>query len=267
MKFNGGNELQSKEFSDGSGLELYDAKYRLYDPQIGRFHQIDPLSDFSRHMAGYTFASNNPISRNDPWGLKDTVVNGQVVQRDKDLKEVIVTRKKPSSSVHFTNGFFRALDNYSHEERVQDQVEYAAFDKGQLDKVSAANKKIFTQRKKADEEWHALSLTLVGSMATPVLISIVPVSGISAAYTSATESLFDASLVAHFEINMLRTKVLEGVIGGAVAAFGKDALYSQNLWKLSDQARAPGSPINGQTASKIVEGIMKGINEYFKKTK
>jgi len=72
-KFNSGNELQSGEFSDGSGLELYDAKNRMYDPQIGRFGQIDPLADMSQNISSYVFASNNPVSINDPLGLKDSI--------------------------------------------------------------------------------------------------------------------------------------------------------------------------------------------------
>ncbi|MBW7840948.1 MAG: RHS repeat-associated core domain-containing protein, partial [Chitinophagaceae bacterium] len=73
-RFNGGNELQNKEFSDGSGLDWYDATHRMYDPQIGRFHQIDPLEGLSLNLSPYAFVGNNPVSFNDPWGLyKDSI--------------------------------------------------------------------------------------------------------------------------------------------------------------------------------------------------
>ena len=71
-KFNDGTELQHQEFSDGTGLELYATDFRSYDPQIGRFHQIDPLSELAEDWSPYTFAMNNPISFLDPFGL-DTV--------------------------------------------------------------------------------------------------------------------------------------------------------------------------------------------------
>lgn len=70
-KFNDGNELQSAEFNDGSGLETYDAVHRMYDPQIGRFFQIDELAELELNMTPYNFAINNPISFNDPLGLTE----------------------------------------------------------------------------------------------------------------------------------------------------------------------------------------------------
>lgn len=68
-KFNGGNELQAAEFTDGSGMELYDAVHRMYDPQLGRFWQVDELAESYWEYTPYNFALNNPISLNDPLGL------------------------------------------------------------------------------------------------------------------------------------------------------------------------------------------------------
>jgi RHS repeat-associated protein len=84
-KFNDGNELQSNEFSDGSGLEMFDAVNRMYDPQIGRFWQIDELAEANWEWTPYNFAINNPISFNDPLGLKEGDPNDPKV-----LPEVVI---------------------------------------------------------------------------------------------------------------------------------------------------------------------------------
>jgi RHS repeat-associated protein len=69
-RYNSGAELQNKEFSDGTGLEYYDAGFRRLDPQLGRFSQLDPLAPLSEYASPYQFVDNNPLSLTDPAGLR-----------------------------------------------------------------------------------------------------------------------------------------------------------------------------------------------------
>jgi len=64
----GGKELQSNEFSDGSGMELYDFDARNYDQQIGRFWSGDRKADKLVEWSPYVYAVNNPILFVDPDG-------------------------------------------------------------------------------------------------------------------------------------------------------------------------------------------------------
>ena len=51
----------SKELQDDHGLNWYDYGARFYDPQIARWHVVDPLAENYYSISPYAYVANNPL--------------------------------------------------------------------------------------------------------------------------------------------------------------------------------------------------------------
>lgn len=65
-----------KELFDDGDLNWYDYGFRNYDPQIGRFTQLDPLTFKYPFLSPYQYASDDPIDNIDIDGLEGGAITG-----------------------------------------------------------------------------------------------------------------------------------------------------------------------------------------------
>jgi RHS repeat-associated protein len=73
------NKFNGKEYL--SDLGWYEYGFRIYDPVIGRFNQVDPLAMDYPFKSSYDYAENDPVNAIDLDGLEKLVTRVYNVQR------------------------------------------------------------------------------------------------------------------------------------------------------------------------------------------
>lgn len=86
-KYNG------KELDTKNGLDWYDYGARMYDPAVGRWHAVDPLSELSFFSSTYGYCKNNPTNRIDIGGKWDITVHAHNNRESFGYGFLIVTDK------------------------------------------------------------------------------------------------------------------------------------------------------------------------------
>lgn len=94
-----------KELTDDFGLNWYEYGWRMYDAEIGRWHQVDPMDEF---MSPYCFVGNDPINLIDPDGAQ---TGGELVPTgpgiiDGHVIDVMFELVEPSRELTPSDDFF-----------------------------------------------------------------------------------------------------------------------------------------------------------------
>jgi RHS repeat-associated protein len=63
-------QFNSKEQQNDLSLHWVDYGARMYDPQLGKWHSVDPLAEISRKYSVYSYVLDNPMRFIDPDGMR-----------------------------------------------------------------------------------------------------------------------------------------------------------------------------------------------------
>jgi RHS repeat-associated protein len=107
------NTFQEQKFDDDLGINYYSFKWRNHDPQIGRFIEIDPLSEKYVYNSTYAFSENKVTGHRELEGLEAWSVNPVTLADGSTVMSATVSNINAPFSVTqggVTTGFFPNAD-------------------------------------------------------------------------------------------------------------------------------------------------------------
>ncbi|MEM9076202.1 MAG: DUF6443 domain-containing protein [Bacteroidota bacterium] len=91
-----------KEYDESLGLETYDFGARNYNPDIGKWMNIDPLAEKYYTFSGYNYTMNNPVLYIDPDGMRveysDDLNKKENRARKREIRQAIRSYKRQSKT-------------------------------------------------------------------------------------------------------------------------------------------------------------------------
>jgi RHS repeat-associated protein len=95
--------FQGQQFDDDLGINYDQFRFRNHDPQIGRFIEIDPLSEKYVYNSTYAFSENKVTSHIELEGLeafdiKDMVDNDKVVSGEMTLSQKTANDRRDANA-------------------------------------------------------------------------------------------------------------------------------------------------------------------------
>jgi len=288
-RYNDGTELANKEFSDGSGLEMYETDFRGYDPQIGRFWQIDPFGEIFEEWSPYTFGFDNPVVFNDPLGLSADSTSSKSNHHSrhhhhkpkyKELAPVTVvgykkdckTCGKPSPTVKVGPApnkpqplNYINWPNSTPEERAVWKTNQSLY----FDRVHSGalliqggetqqylnSLAMYQQWTQADQDYKTMQIAAVGIIFGPWTLAEV---GVAASYVNYAELADQAYFYTELGYNVLIRDLILSFRQGMAGRLSIDQLI--RLEKLANQYRG----LNKVLTPKNIERVLKEINKVLK---
>jgi RHS repeat-associated protein len=102
------NLLNDKELIDEADLNWYDYGFRNYDPQIGRFVQLDPLTDDYPELTPYQYCNDEPIANVDLDGAEADMA-AAIVRPTAEQIAAHAAKMASHSVLHVAGSFFKGV--------------------------------------------------------------------------------------------------------------------------------------------------------------
>src|SRR4030095_354920 len=238
---NNAKKFQGQEYNGNLGINIYEFKYRMDDPQIGRFWQIDPLADKYVHNSTYAFSENKVIAHVELEGLEKVLAIGGAFNHHhkKDISTITLDRNNVTTP--------QTTTDYSETKTLPETnsklIKLVSKDGGgipnPIKSVSETVNKISSQITEVEGVGKVLATTSV-SETTTVSLDMTQHNGITKIAMSATTTTSFTKIVVDDPANNRVSVSIEPGNNSSISTTTSknlplDPRYSNNLNKLSSE--------------------------------